>query len=223
MTLPISRDFSAIDGTSTLPAITLNRIQDQIIRHESMLSGSGFRFYDEFLQSSTDSTIWSYSAGCVDDSANDGFGSAHLTVAAATTLDIHLSMKVPLKTRPFRQVWRARVVVDGGIFIGINDHTSLTHDAYGFSTVAGAWNIVRDTHGAVVTAVAVDTDYHLFEMSGDGSTFSYLIDGVPLYSFAYDNASLNLEGSAGNSKYPHIQYRNSSDIYADFCKFEVDR
>ena len=63
MGLPDSRDLTATDGVSQLPAATLNALQDNEVDLWDAVRGSGFIFEDDFRGSAIDLSKWASDPG----------------------------------------------------------------------------------------------------------------------------------------------------------------
>lgn len=199
MTLPRSRNETYVDGTTQIPAATMNDIQDKIILLHGMLRGSGFHVRDDFpatIGGAVDTHKWVPGSGgtgvapiIVDDSAAGGFGAVQFAAGASGGTSEALITKLAIGTKDLYVSCRVRRATAVGtsmhFTVGFIGDAGAADDLAFRGFMGGNW---QRKLGATTTddlGVAMSSTYQFLEMWRISGVVYFAIDGTTLYSGAF--------------------------------------
>ncbi len=199
MGLPYSRDLTFVDGTSQVPAETMNTLQDLAIINDKIRTGQGFLFQDEFL-TGIDTAPWDLAntgTGAtptwLSDNADDGRGAVQFATsgsgAGTTTLD---SIVMPIGTNDFSLYMRIRKEAGSGFTVsryGLFSSTATKKTHFEIVNAAAEWLVVENSATAVPVGsptelIATDQTYQKLQIIRTAGVISFLVDGVVTYTNA---------------------------------------
>lgn len=196
--LPYARERDFVDASGpAIDDVTLNDMQDGIIDLKRGESGEDLVFEDDFLGDVVDTSRWidtSTGAGAnptvVEDDANDGAGALQMSTndADLSTLNTRI---IPVKTRDYRWIVRARVSSMGGAssyFLARPEFSNGQRAGWAALASSSNWQYFHD-FALPGTDVAHDsgipygtTTYDFLEVRRKSGVVTFLINGVEIHS-----------------------------------------
>ncbi len=223
--LPETRDFTATPQVSDLPAASVNRIQDALAMHTSIVRGLDFLLEDDFTGDSLDRGKWVNAVAAFPDLSAAGALGAIELINPNTTISNPLGMGTYDWVATFRARWpnyATAAAMDDKFGLGQITDLTKTCFFYVHRTAGATFNIgIVHANGATVdTGVAVNAaSWKWFVIRKVGTKITYEIDGVVVYTVTNDTVVRD-----GNTVWLGVSGDNvASKAQFDFAKCHILR